>query len=106
MRLPCRTKVFLDPEMNLHRSALKPASTALRQLRRFRDFLHPEQPPIERARQLLSAHRHSQLHMMNVAERIRSHIKIPKDSRLGCPPRAMQRGKRRTLILAQDSSKV
>ncbi len=45
MRLLRRTKIRFHAKMNLHWPALEPAPTALGQLRRLRNFPHPEQIP-------------------------------------------------------------
>ena len=62
--------------MNLHRSAPKPASTAFGQLRRLRNFPHPEQVPIKRSREILPTRRHGQarLDLRQPADVLPAHV--------------------------------
>ena len=91
MCLSCRTKIRFYTKMNLHRSALKPAPPSFGQLGRLRNFLHPEQRSVKRPSPVLSTGRHSQLHMVNRAERIGTHRQSRRDSRLGCPAKRSER---------------
>jgi len=79
VRLLRRTKIVLDTQVNLHSSALKPASSALRQLGRLRNFPHPQQIAIKPPRGLFLASRHSQLHMINRDKWPLAHAKCEKD---------------------------
>src|SRR5271155_2582615 len=45
MRLLCRSEIIFHSKMDLHITALKPASAAFRKLRRLGQLLHPQQPP-------------------------------------------------------------
>jgi hypothetical protein len=65
MRLLRRSKIIFHSEMDLHITALKPASAAFRKLRWLGQFLHPEQPAIKGSRLSLLAGRHRELHMIN-----------------------------------------
>jgi len=64
MRLLRRSKIVFHSKMNLHITALKPASAALRELRWLGQFLHPQQPTIKSARLPFLAGRHRELHMI------------------------------------------
>ena len=73
MRFLRGTEVRFNPKMNLHGPAGEPASPALRQLRGLRNFLHPEQIAIKRARVIFPARGHGKLHVIDRRERILRH---------------------------------
>ncbi len=68
MSLPCGTKFSLNAQMNLHGPARKPAAASLRQLRRLRNFVHPQQPAVERPCPIFTACGHGKLDVINRRE--------------------------------------
>jgi hypothetical protein len=68
MRLPGRTKLGLDAEMDLDDSALKPASATLLEFGGFLNFDHAQQSSIKGAGMVFLARRHSQLHVVDRTE--------------------------------------
>jgi len=81
MRLLRSTKVFFHSKMKLHPAAGKPASPALRQLRRLGNLDHAEQIAIEPSRTPFLAHRHRQLHVINRGERRFRHAPMLTENR-------------------------
>jgi len=81
MRLLRSTKVFFHSKMKLHAAAGKPASPALRQLRRLGNLRHAEQVAIEPSRTLFLTRRHRQLHVINCRKRRFSHAHMLTDNR-------------------------
>src|SRR5262245_33943644 len=78
MRLPGRTKVGVDSEMDLHGPALEPCPTAFGELRRFRDLGDPEEPGVEFPRFRLPACRHCELHLLDPDDRHSAYEPIPQ----------------------------
>jgi hypothetical protein len=81
MRLLRSTKIFFHSKMKLHATARKPASPALRQLRRLGNFRHAEQIAIEPSRMFFSTRWHRQLHVVNRCKRRLSHAHMLTDKR-------------------------
>ena len=73
MRLLRRTKIFLHTQMNLHFTTFKPASAALRELRRLGNLAHAKQIAIEVASRVLPARRHGELDVIDRGERHSNH---------------------------------
>ncbi len=74
MSLLRRPEFRLNSQMNLHCTALKPATTALSKFRWLLDFDHPEQTAVERSRLIFHARRHSELHVIYADERKIVHV--------------------------------
>jgi hypothetical protein len=65
MRFLGWTKVRLYSEMNLYDATFEPASTALGQLRRLANFVHPEQFAVKSASFVFCTRRHGKLHVID-----------------------------------------
>ncbi len=76
VRFLCGTKLEFNSQMNLHRAALKPASAALGEFRRFRCLSHAEHIAIERTRPTFFACRHGKLNMIDCKESWLAHAEI------------------------------
>src|ERR1700682_4267123 len=69
MRLPRRTEVVLDAEVNLRGASLEPCASAHGEVRRLRQFGQSEKSAVERPRLGLAPSRHRKLYVMNANDR-------------------------------------
>jgi len=65
MGLPRRSKIGIDAKVNLDDVAFEPHTTALLQLRRFRNLRKSEQPPVETTSSIFATGGHGQLNMID-----------------------------------------
>ena len=77
VRFPGRAKVGIDSQVDLYNPAGEPASAALRQFGRLRDFSHSEDRTIKRSCRIFPANRHGELHVIDFSEWARHHGRIP-----------------------------
>jgi hypothetical protein len=63
-----RAKIFLDAQVDLNASALKPAAAAFGKLDRLRDFAHAEKAGVEAAGSVFRAGRHGELNVIDGEE--------------------------------------
>jgi len=61
-------KVRLNSQMNLYDAAFEPATAALGQLRRLRNFIHPKQFAVKSASFAFCTRRHGKLHVIDGSE--------------------------------------
>src|SRR5260370_20423203 len=88
MRLLRRTELRFHSQVHLHACARKPAPATLGKLGRFRDLSHPQRANIETACNLLLAHRHGKLDVIDGSKLLDQHETILSETMTspGPPP--------------------
>nr|WP_287379509.1 hypothetical protein [Candidatus Microthrix sp.] len=84
MGLAGRAKVGLDPEVNLERSILKPASAPLGQVHRFGHLRDAEHPGVEGDGLVLPAGGHGELHVIDTDDAHREMMADGPEHRTHC----------------------